>query len=58
MENLNYDIVSLNTLKSRFMVQSEINLFKMYSSFCTLFILIKSPGKCMFECIVLLVAEL
>lgn len=40
VEILNYDIVSFNILKSRFMVQSEINFSKTYSSFCTLFILI------------------
>lgn len=33
VENLNYDLVSLNPLHSRSMVQSEINLFKTYSSF-------------------------
>lgn len=45
MENLNYDLVSLHPPPSRVMVQSEINLFKACSAFCTLFILIKSPGK-------------
>lgn len=61
VENLNYDLVSLNPLHSRLMVQSEIHLFKMYSSFLySIYFDLKSwkEKKCMFECIVLLVAEL